>query len=223
MVDVIAIEKYGITGLELMETAGCETAELVERKGIDGPVVICCGKGNNAGDGFVIARYLAARHHKVEVWVFSDSEQFPHDASVNYAKLRDSDCPIMTWEADAQNWETGAKNFEENFENAIGRADWVVDALLGTGAVGQPREPYAGVIRKINCLAKRILAVDVPSGLDVDRGEPTEPTIRANFTGTFVAMKRGFLNPNAAEWLGEIHVIDIGVPNGVIEEVLAIS
>jgi NAD(P)H-hydrate epimerase len=100
-------------------------------------------------------------------------------------------------------------------------AEWIVDALLGTGARGAPRPPLDVVIHALNQHSAHKLAVDLPSGLDCDTGEPAEPTIRADHTATFVAPKLGFANPLAAESLGQLHVVDIGAPRRLIEEIAA--
>src|SRR5262249_34577808 len=92
----------------------------------------------------------------------------------------------------------------------------IVDALLGTGFSGTPRPPLDRIIRAINGANATVVAVDLPSGLDCDSGEPANPTIRASVTITFVAPKRGFANPQAAEWLGRPAVVDIGVPRALL-------
>jgi NAD(P)H-hydrate epimerase len=102
----------------------------------------------------------------------------------------------------------------------LARAEWIVDALLGTGASGQPRPPMDEAIRAMNASPAKRLGVDLPSGLDCDTGIPAEPTIRANHTCTFVAPKLGFDNPQAATYLGQVHVVDIGVPRRVIADVV---
>jgi NAD(P)H-hydrate epimerase len=96
----------------------------------------------------------------------------------------------------------------------------VVDALLGTGARGEPRPPLDAVIDQINAAPAKRLAVDLPSGLDCDTGAAAMHTIRANETCTFVAMKRGFLVPGAERYTGRMHVLDIGAPRRLVEEVI---
>ena len=99
-----------------------------------------------------------------------------------------------------------------------GRSLWIVDALLGTGASGPPREPFATAIRAINSASALRLAVDLPSGLDCDTGEPGDPTVQAHHTCTFVAPKTGFGNPAAAPYLGHVHILDIGAPRCLLNE-----
>jgi NAD(P)H-hydrate epimerase len=96
----------------------------------------------------------------------------------------------------------------------------IVDSLLGTGATGEPRPPYDVAIARINASGKQVLAVDLPSGLDCDTGQPATHTIRAAHTCTFVAEKPGFLVPGAEEFTGEVHVLDIGAPRKLVEEII---
>lgn len=213
-IDERAINDYGLSGLVLMENAGRGCADLLERLGIDGPVVIGCGKGNNAGDGLVIARHLELRGHVVKVLLWCEPERLRGDAAANYEILRRAESPMIACPgiSDAA-W----------IEKQLDGAAWIVDALLGTGATGAPRPPFDAVIDVFNqCPAKR-LAVDLPSGLDCDRGQPSAHTIRADHTATFVAPKSGFRVPQAREFLGVVHVLDIGAPRKLVEEIMAAS
>jgi NAD(P)H-hydrate epimerase len=106
----------------------------------------------------------------------------------------------------------------EVFAAQLAGAEWIVDALLGTGASGPPRQPAAAAIREMNRAQAKKLAVDLPSGLDCDTGEAAEPTFRADHTCTFVASKIGFAAPSARAVLGQIHVVDIGAPRVLLEE-----
>jgi NAD(P)H-hydrate epimerase len=200
-----AIDEYGISGLVLMENAGRGTVDVLERIGIAGPVVILCGKGNNAGDGFVIARHLEIRGHACKVILLFPPSELAGDAATNFAILEKSNVPILETPA-----ELGA--------HARG-ADWIVDALLGTGVRGEPREPIASAIDWMNAQPARRLAVDVPSGLDCDTGEPASHTVRADHTCTYAATKVGFASAAAKRFLGTIHVCDIGVPPRLIDDV----
>jgi NAD(P)H-hydrate epimerase len=99
-------------------------------------------------------------------------------------------------------------------------ADWLIDAMFGTGARGEPRPPFDTAIEWMNAQPSRKLAVDVPSGLDCDTGEPAVHTIRADHTCTFGVMKIGFTIPAAREFTGTIRVCDIGVPPRLIDDVV---
>jgi NAD(P)H-hydrate epimerase len=206
-----AIQVYGVPGLVLMENAGRGTAELLHILGINGTVVICCGKGNNGGDGFVIARHLDNRRVPVKIVLFAHPNELTGDAAVAYRILAMSELPVTVFDRPT---DVAVLNKE------LADADWVVDALYGTGLTGPVRPPADQAIAAINACRARVLAVDLPSGLDCDTGEPVGPTVRAHHTATFVALKKGFANPAAAAWLGKVHVIDIGAPRKLVEETL---
>jgi NAD(P)H-hydrate epimerase len=93
-----------------------------------------------------------------------------------------------------------------------------VDALFGTGLTRALGPPFDEIVAAVNARQRPVLAVDLPSGLDCDTGEPLGPTIRATHTATFVAIKKGFLNPASQPWLGEVHVLDIGAPKKLVDE-----
>lgn len=207
-VDRKAIDDYGLPGLVLMENAGRNAANLLRELGIRGPVVICCGKGNNAGDGFVIARHLENGGCDVRVLLSTPASSFTGDAFTNFAVLRRAGTPIVEAPTDiATAW-----------RGELTRADWIVDALLGTGTRGTVREPFASAIAAINAAHRNVLAVDLPSGLDCDTGEVLGDCVRARHTATFVARKPGFDVRGASEFTGEVHVLDIGVPRALLRE-----
>ncbi len=205
-VDRRAIEDYGMSGLVLMENAGRGCADTICNLGIDGPVVICCGRGNNGGDGFVIARHLELRGFAARVLLFCDPDTLSGDAAANFAILRHCDVPVVTM----------TDSPLRQLEQALNGADWIVDALLGTGARGEPRPPLDDVIRRLNERNAPRLAVDLPSGLECDTGQVAETTFRADHTCTFVAAKAGFRAESARDCLGQVHVLDIGVPRGLV-------
>ena len=127
-IDRKAIEDYGMSGLVLMENAGRGCADKLCELGIRGNVVIVCGKGNNGGDGFVIARHLDARGFVVRVVLAAEPGELRGDAAANYAILKQADFTIVA---------------ADRLREELTEADWIVDALLGTGATGDPRQPIA--------------------------------------------------------------------------------
>lgn len=220
-VDRRAIDEFGMTGLVLMENAGRGTAEWLRSLGIDGTVVVCAGKGNNGGDGFVIARHLELLGCDVRVLLFANPSDLSGDAAANWRILEAADTPRVV---------LGRQPALSNIEHMLTRADWIVDALLGTGAVGEVREPYRTAITAINRSARKVLAVDLPSGLDCDTGLPIEMLpdgtaicVRATHTATFVARKRGFDDHDSQAFTGNVHAIGIGIPKKLLDEVLATS
>jgi NAD(P)H-hydrate epimerase len=205
-----AIDEYGLTGLVLMENAGRGCVDVLCRLGCRGPVAVICGKGNNAGDGFVIARHLDLRGIAVKVLLLGPRAELSGDAAANYAIVVKAQLPLVDLSGP---WDAA------RFEAELADTEWIVDALLGTGSTGAPRPPWDDAIRRLNARSGRKLAVDLPSGLDCDTGIPAEPTFRADHTCTFVARKLGFDNPVAAGYLGQVHILDIGAPQRLVEEI----
>jgi NAD(P)H-hydrate epimerase len=205
-----AMEDFAVPGIVLMENAGRGMAELLRSLGVGGLVVICCGKGNNGGDGFVIARHLDNAGLAVRVLLFADPGELAGDAAINHAILVRSGAPIESW--------SSATLDKKKLQEDLAKAEWIVDALFGSGLQGPVRPPFDQVIEAINSSPGRIFSVDIPSGLDSDTGQPLGPTVRAHHTATVVAAKRGFVEPAAREWIGTVHTIDMGAPRRLIEE-----
>jgi NAD(P)H-hydrate epimerase len=192
----------GVPGIVLMENAGRGVADWMEEIGVSGPVAIVCGKGNNGGDGFVVARQLQSRGCETRLVLLIDPAMLTGDAAVAWKALEGLSIPRILFDAD-----------EEALAKVLDGCDWVVDAMLGSGLVGDVREPFASAIRVVNDVGERgikVMAVDLPSGLDCDLGVPNDPTIVATHTATFVAPKVGFSARTAFPYLGEVRVFDIG-------------
>lgn len=186
----------GVPGIVLMENAGGGAARLLVSLGLSGPVGIVCGKGNNAGDGFVIARHLTDMGLSPHVFLLADPVELTGDAAVAFAPLLRLGIPCHP--------------VADDLAARLAECAWVVDALLGTGTQGEVRPPFAAAIEGINRCGRPVLAVDLPSGLDCDTGLPLGPTVRATHTATFVARKLGFDNPASAPFTGRVHVLAIG-------------
>lgn len=208
-VDRRAVDEFGMPSILLMENAGRGAAELLVELGIAGPVVICAGKGNNGGDGLVIARHLENRGNEVRVLLFCGPDELKGDAATNYRIIAAAGTPLRVF---------GAAPTPDELDAELRDAGWIVDALLGTGTQGEIREPSATIIDGINAAGRKVLAVDLPSGMDCDSGRPLGPCVRADHTASFVAPKLGFDQPGAAAFTGAVHVIDIGVPRVVLGE-----
>ncbi|MBI3860667.1 MAG: NAD(P)H-hydrate epimerase [Planctomycetia bacterium] len=209
-VDSRAIADYGLPGIVLMENAGRGAAELLVSLGARGPVVICAGKGNNGGDGFVIARHLELHGLVPTVLLFCDPAALTGDAQINYRIATAAGLPVLVH---------GAAPDPGELDRQLARGDWIVDALLGTGTTGTIREPFLTAIAAINRSGIKVLAVDLPSGMDCDTGQPLGACVRADHTATFVARKKGFDAPGAPALTGNVHVIDIGVPRRLLAEI----
>lgn len=220
-VDRRAIDEFGMTGLVLMENAGRGAAEQLLALGIEGPVIVCAGKGNNGGDGFVIARHLELLGVDVRVLLIANPSDLSGDAAANWQILEAAETPRVV---------LGRQPALSDIDHALSHADWIVDALLGTGTVGEVREPYRTAISAINRSGCKVFAVDLPSGLDCNTGLPIETLangsavcVRAAHTATFVARKCGFDKPTSQAFTGEVHVVGIGIPKKLFDEVLATS
>ncbi len=242
--DVQAAEELGLPGLLLMENAGRGAAgwlaEMVGAipPGADGRpfstppsmpdpdvprgpalprVLILCGPGNNGGDGGVVARHLDAWGFPVRVVWFTRHGQLRGDAAVQWTILEKSGVAQSAWFDDHPDEEIDPASLQA----LLTGADWLVDGLLGTGLSRPVEGPLKAVIEAINASGKPVFALDIPSGLDADTGQPLGVAVRAEATATFVAAKLGFAAPGAADYTGEVAVIDIGVPRCLLEPYLA--
>ena len=172
-------------------------------------VLVLCGPGNNGGDGAVLARHLDAWGFPVRV-VWSNASNLLHrDPALQWAILEKAG-------VDQSNW-LGVQFADSKLQagrlaEILAETDWVVDGLLGTGLSRPVEGMIFHVIEAMNDAGKPILALDVPSGLDADSGEPLGTAVRAVSTATFVADKLGFSAPGAAAYTGQVAVIDIGLP-----------
>ncbi|MBA7712386.1 Bifunctional NAD(P)H-hydrate repair enzyme Nnr [subsurface metagenome] len=208
--DSWAINTLGIPGMVLMENAGRSCAELIKDKLKDiahPKVCIFCGTGNNGGDGYVIARHLLNSSFEVVVVICGNREKVKGDAKINLDILERLGQPI-------EQLNIGDGDVPARVKAFTADADMLVDGLFGTGLSGQLSNEYKQLIETINTCNCPILAVDIPSGLDCDNGQPLGAAIRASYTVTFVAVKKGFASRSAAQYTGEIFVASIGVePN----------
>ena len=206
-VDSWAINTIGVQGVVLMENAGRSCAELIKEKlkDIAAPkVCIFCGTGNNGGDGYVIARHLFNSGFEVVVVICGNRGKIKGDAKINLDILERLGRPIEQLNLRDGDVSAQVKTFADG-------ADMIVDGIFGTGLGGQLSDEYKQLIDSINACDCPILAVDIPSGLDCDSGQPLGAAGRANYTVTFVAVKKGFTSEEAAKYTGEIFVASIGV------------
>ncbi len=211
-IDRKAIEEYEIPGIVLMENAGRNVAEEV-MKMLPGTgkarVAIFCGKGNNGGDGYVIARHLYNKGVDVSVYLTTEVSRIlsDGDSSTNLKILLNMNFEI--------------KELQEERIEAIGSElqdyNVIVDAIFGTGLKGEVREPVMTLISKINEAALPVVSIDIPSGLGCDDGVVLGSAIKATKTVTFVATKTGFFQGCGKEYTGELIVSDISVPKELIE------
>jgi hydroxyethylthiazole kinase-like uncharacterized protein yjeF len=213
-VDRLTTERYRVPSLTLMENAGRSVAELIcaqvptfaRRK-----IYVLCGKGNNGGDGFVVARHLLQMGAKPAVYLFTDPRELKAGAAVNYGRWTGAGGQVIAI-PDAPTLERIPLDFPG--------PGIIVDALLGTGVRGPVDGVLRAAIAAINAREPGIpaVAVDIPSGLNADTGEVCGSAVRADFTVTFTAPKLGFFYGAAAEYQGQLLVREIGSPSELVEE-----
>jgi NAD(P)H-hydrate epimerase len=197
--DATAIAQAGLPGIVLMRRAGAAAFDVLRDRWPDAAALtILCGRGNNAGDGYVIAGLAADRRLAVQLLQVGDAAVLSGDA----ARARD-------WAL-----ERGVE-IETFGPDATLRGDVVVDALLGTGIRGAVREDFAGAIDAIERSGLPVLAVDLPSGLDADTGAVLGRAVHADATVTFIGAKRGLLTGAGPDHAGAIAFDDLGVPGEV--------
>lgn len=195
--------------LVLMENAAQACAQNLLARYRGGPVVVLCGKGNNGGDGLALARHLDGAGIPVQILLLAKPTELTSDSAVNLRIVQKAGIPLEIL-PDGLTPEACLRRLES--------ASWLVDALLGVGAVGDPRAPLEVAINALNAAPGKRLAIDLPSGLDADTGLPGRPTVRADVTCSLVAPKPGFGNPIARSYLGELVIAPIGAPGKLLRE-----
>jgi NAD(P)H-hydrate epimerase len=207
-IDRLAIEKYKIPGIVLMENAARAALE-VARDMLDdncvGQIIILCGGGNNGGDGLAVARHLHNLGGDVYIALTTDPAKYKGEAKINWEIVQAM--KIKTFPA-------------APVGNVTSRAVLMIDAVFGTGLSEPPRPPFPDLVAAVNKSGVPVLAIDLPSGMDCDTGEALGACIKANRTITFVAEKTGFENPHAAQYTGQVSVGSIGCPIELINEVM---
>ena len=208
--DEYTIKKLGVPSLLLMENAGSAVAKIVRKNygPLDGKnVAVMCGKGNNGGDGFVIARRLLADGAHVEVFLLAEPKDLKGDAKVNYEILRKlekvNDCLSI-----------------RRPSNAVlnkARPAIIVDAIFGTGFSGKVREPFTRTIEWVNRQKVPIVSVDIPSGVNGSTGVVENIATQATETVTFAFEKTGLLCNQGQECAGKVSVVDIGIPSNIVQ------
>lgn len=205
-IDQMAINTYGIPGVVLMENAGVETARQISTilNSVENKIIcIFAGKGNNGGDGFVVARHLFNQGAKVKVFLFGAISAISGDAKINLDTIIRMGINVIEVLND-RDWEkvTIAAQF----------SDCLVDALLGTGFKGEISGDMAKAVEIINQTGKLTVAIDLPTGVDADTGQICTCAVKADHTITFALPKPGLLIYPGAECAGKLTIADIGIP-----------
>ncbi|HXV27606.1 MAG TPA: NAD(P)H-hydrate epimerase [bacterium] len=210
--DQMAIQEFGIPSLLLMENAGRGVADLIcgevhdiKPKALN--ILAFCGKGNNGGDGLVACRYLANRGFNVRVLLFTNPSALKDDPAVNYNIVNRMKVP--------------AETILDRIEAARAKphlihADMIIDALFGVGLNTELTDVFADAIGMINESGKKVIAVDLPSGLNADTGEVMGVAVKANITATLGLPKKGLYEREGPFYAGDIQVIDIGLPAKIL-------
>ncbi len=202
--DKYTIEKKGIPGKELMESAGKGCSEFIHQELLKphSKVAIFCGSGNNGGDGFVIARYLKNWGYKISIFLLGNPDKMSPETLENYESCRDLKIDITQI---------------NNAEIELSEFDLIADAIFGVGLQGTIKGWSADLIEKINTSGKTVVAIDIASGVDANTGQ-AEVAINADHTLTMAAYKYGHFLGKGREKSGEVKVIDIGIPEELYEK-----
>lgn len=207
------IESFGLPGRILMENAGRGATAAILDTFPDlaaHRVGVIAGPGNNGGDGYVIARCLSQRDVAVTVFLLADRARIAGDAAANLDLLAPLGVPVV---------EVPTLAAFDEVRPALREPDIWVDALLGTGLQSEVRSYYKEAIDFINSRGRPVFAVDVPSGLNADTGQPCGTCIRATATATFGFAKMGHYQFPGSDLSGRLHVVDIGIPPHVVADI----
>lgn len=203
-IDAKAIFELGIPSLTLMENAAAHTADAVTEllEGLADPrVTVLCGTGNNGGDGLACARLLNARGIPVSVFLAGDPAKLTPDAQVNARRLTEYGIPLLPY--------AGAP---------LPDCSCIVDALFGFGLNRELTGQYRTLAEAINAAGVPVVACDIPSGLNGNTGKPMGAAVKATITVTFTCAKVGLVLPEAAPYVGQLRVVEIGIPPELPEE-----
>ncbi|TCP23821.1 NAD(P)H-hydrate epimerase [Scopulibacillus darangshiensis] len=207
-IDHYAIETIGLQGAILMENAGRAIFQkllpLLKKEDRIGVII---GKGNNGGDGFVIARCLMEKSFQTDVWVVPAKKELTGDAQSHMGIYFRAGGTVRF-----------IQDEHNTFLKKVNEYTVVIDALLGTGVHGEPRSPYLGVIQSVNQSQAMVAAVDLPSGVPANGGQFTHEAVQADHTYTLQCPKLAMYTKPAAAYFGTSHIVDIGIPNIAFRE-----
>ena len=205
LMDQMLINEYGIPGLTLMSRAADASVDLLRKRyPLAQRVLVFCGTGNNAGDGYLVAAKLQDRAIDVLVVQVGDPQKLGEDATTARNRLVQQAVPIMDWGSFQRD---GAE-----------QADVMVDALLGLGTAGPVRESFAQAIEWLNTQHAPVIALDVPSGLHPDFGVAEGAAVHASHTVTFIALKLGLVSERGPDFSGEVCLAPLGAPEALLDQ-----
>lgn len=214
-IDNYVINKIGMPSIVLMENAAKAAIKKLDLS-LE-YYVILCGPGNNGGDGFALARDLFNMGKDVDVFIYSNLKEkgLKKDARINFEIMKNMDIPYVFME--------NTKKDLWTLKEALGESDIVIDSLFGTGFISKKDKFLFEIIRYINTFSNKIISIDVPSGLDSDTGKVYDLCVIADKTITFQCIKRGFLNYDSFKYTGNVEVVDIGIPDFVLQKYEALE
>ena len=204
------INNIGIPEIVLMENAASEVYKKVNDKAES--FLILCGKGNKGGDGLALARKLIVKGKKVKVYIISKDNNFTESFKCNL------DILINISNGENIIFIKCEEDIDDKFISDLKNYDFIVDAIFGVGLNKNICGMFENVIEKINKYGRYIAAIDVPSGLNCDPGAVMGISVKADKTYTFEAIKKGFLNYNAFEYIGNVEILNIGIPNNIKQD-----
>ncbi|MFA5168621.1 MAG: NAD(P)H-hydrate epimerase [Candidatus Omnitrophota bacterium] len=205
-IDQSAIRDYCIPGLLLMENAGRSVSDVISREYKPCKVLVVTGKGNNGGDGLVVARHLANRGYPVQVALLEDPARLKADPLLNFSIVVKMKIP----------WVLMATASEGKIFEFCRESELVVDAIFGIGVHSPVRGIFERAIRAINRCQRPVVSIDIPSGLDADTGQVHGVAVKAAKTVTLALPKRGLFDGEGRAYAGEIEVADIGIPRELL-------
>jgi hydroxyethylthiazole kinase-like uncharacterized protein yjeF len=211
------IESFGLPGRILMENAGLGATQFFLERFKDVAnkrIGVVAGRGNNGGDGFVMARYLAQKGMRVTVYLLSEKQSVQGDAAANLNLLLPLKVPVIEM--------PDAKAFSAHITEMRHETIWI-DAIFGTGLRSDVKGFFREVIDFLNQLSRPVFAVDIPSGLNSDTGRPCGTCIRAHATATFAFAKTGHFLLPGADYTGDLKIIDIGIPSHIADSVRSLQ
>ncbi|MEM7557715.1 MAG: NAD(P)H-hydrate epimerase [Planctomycetota bacterium] len=216
-VDLVAMEKYHMHSLVLMENAALSCVSWLKDRYPEQPrTLILCGRGNNGGDGLVIARHLLAAGWECHCLLLGPVNRLSADNRANWEILyASSPSKVRLVEGDAA--------VSGDLKQEVAQGELIIDAMLGTGVTGEPRSPFREWIEWSNAQVAQRVAIDIPTGVNAEAGEVGECHFQADATLTFVAHKPAMQLKDAFKLFGDINVCPIGLPVGMMEEILSWS
>ena len=198
--DKLASEKYSIPLHQLMENAGKSIFDAIKESFTNKNFAVFCGKGNNGGDGFVVARLLATDVRKVKVYLTHDESELSATAKIAFDRMKEANVEVL-------------KVTDDVDKDAV-----IIDALLGISVSGAPRGNIKTAIDRICAMKNTVISIDIPSGLSADTGEASGSVVKANYTYTLALDKVGLNMNQGKELCGEKKVLDIGIPQAAFAE-----